>query len=101
MAKFLRDEFLKNISITEETLTHINDYLSEREAITNVNTTDDKALLMTYIIRFDNRGYRLDDFLEVMNNYKRADSVERILFILESVPIRLTQTPTTSSICSL
>lgn len=89
MAKYLRDEFLKNITITEQTLTLIDEFLSEREETTNTELEADcaeanKKLLMTYIIRFDNRGYKLNDFSEVEKYYSQASNVERIIFLLDS-----------------
>jgi len=70
MAKFLRDEFIKNVTITEETLCLVNEFLSEREATINqelqrIQANQDERLVLTYIIRFDGRGYKLNDFDDV------------------------------------
>jgi len=89
MAKFLRDEHVKNLSITEETLDMINEFLVDREATTNdtLGTTEENKkniLLLTYVIRFDNRGHKLNDFDEIKKYYSQAKNVERVLFILDS-----------------
>lgn len=88
MAKFLRDEFLKNITITEEILKLINDFLTERETSNNeilaAPGSDDQGLLLTYVIRFDNRGYTLVKFLDVLKYYTQAADVERVVFLLDS-----------------
>ena len=70
MAKFLRDEHLKNVTITENTLTLIDKFLIERESSTNdflksSAALQEQHLVLNYTIRFDNRGYKLDDFSEV------------------------------------
>ena len=89
MAQYLRDEFIKNLSITEETLNMINEFLVNRETTTNDALGDSKEniskkLLLTYVIRFDNRGYKLNDFNEIQKYYAQAKKVERVLFILDS-----------------
>jgi len=93
VAKFLRDGYLKNITITEKTLTLIDEYLSElenahnetlRELDPDAPETIDKTLVMTYVIRFDNRGYQLNDFSEVKRHFVQAINVERVIFQLDS-----------------
>lgn len=89
LANYLRDEHLENFSVTEQTLEQINDFLTEREVSTNENlkeggTEDDQLLLLNYIIRFDNRGYKATEFSELQKYYNQANSVERIIFTLDS-----------------
>lgn len=89
MAKFLRDEYLKNITITEQMLDLIDEFLTERETITNEELEKSKAqdnqyLILNYIIRFDNRGYKLNDFSDVKKYYAQATNVERIIITLDS-----------------
>ncbi|RTR37748.1 hypothetical protein EKG38_17160 [Shewanella canadensis] len=89
MAKFLRDQNLKNITVTEQMLDLINEFLEERELSTNEELTatganDDEKLLLNYIIRFDNRGYKLVDYADVKKYYSQATEVERMLFTLDS-----------------
>lgn len=89
MAKFLRDEFLRNITIDDQTLELLNDFLIERCETTNsalvaAKSADDRHLLLTYIIRFDKRGYKLTDFTEVKKYYSQATKVERVIFTLDS-----------------
>lgn len=89
MARFLRDEFIKNVTITEETLCLVDEFLSERETTINdeldrIQAKSEERLVLTYIIRFDGRGYKLDDFEEVKKYYAQANNVERVIFILDS-----------------
>lgn len=90
MPKFLRDEYLKNLTINEETLISVNDLLIERAVSTNreieasENIERDDLIFLTYIIRFDNRGYKLTDFNDVLKYYSQATKVERVIFILDS-----------------
>jgi hypothetical protein len=44
-----------------------------------------KLLVPTYIIRFDNKGFRLHDFESVMKYFQEAHKIERIIFMLASV----------------
>lgn len=89
MAKYLRDEFLKNINVSLQTLELINDFLIDRLISTNKEIeanqgSKDDILLLTYIIRFDERGYKLNDFSDVKKYFTQANKVERIIFILDS-----------------
>jgi hypothetical protein len=89
LAKYLRDQHLKNITIDEETLDLIDEFLSERELTTNKEldasgANEDESLLLTYIIRFDNRGYKLNEFTDIKKYYSQATKVERVIFTLDS-----------------
>lgn len=89
MAKFLRDEFIQNVTITEETLCLVNEFLSERELAINeeldrIQANPEERLVLTYIIRFDGRGYKLYDFEDIKKYYAQAKHVERVIFILDS-----------------
>lgn len=89
MAKFLRDEHLKNITVNEQTLELINSFLVDRGISTNqelekAGGSKDDILLLAYIIRFDNRGYKLTDFNDVKKYFAQASKVERIIFVLDS-----------------
>jgi hypothetical protein len=89
LAKFLRDEFLENFTVTEQTLDQINDFLTERETVTNQKLGQEGAeanqlLLLNYIIRFDNRGYKPNEYSDLKKYYAQANNVERIIFTLNS-----------------
>ena len=89
MAKFLRDEYLKNITITEEMLNLIDEFLVDRKISTNEElerneAQDNQYLVLKYIIRFDNRGYKLNDFSDVKKYYKQATNIERVIITLDS-----------------
>lgn len=89
LANYLRDEFLENFTVTEQTLELINDFLTEREISTNKklgeNPADnDNSLLLNYVIRFDNRGYKPNEFADLQKHYAQANNVERIIFTLDS-----------------
>ncbi len=89
MAKYLRDEHLKDLTITEQTLDQINDFLIEREISTNEKlesegAEDTELLLLNYIIRFDNRGFKPNEYSELKKYYAQANKVERIIFTLDS-----------------
>lgn len=89
MGTFLRDQHIKNVSVNEELLQQINDFLSDRERSSNEVLEEKEAvqedfLLLNYVIRFDNRGYKLTDFSDVKKYYSQASKVERIVYTLDS-----------------
>lgn len=88
MAHYLRDQQISNISITEDHLVQLSSIFEEREKMLNeiAETTkiqDDEAILM-YIIRFDNKGYRVFTIDELLRYYRQAKSVERVLITVET-----------------
>ncbi len=66
MAKYLRDEYLKNLKIDSKALVQLNELFTERcEEINSAipkSNMDNNSLSLVYIIRFDNKGYKLTDF---------------------------------------
>ncbi|WP_417623840.1 hypothetical protein [Paremcibacter congregatus] len=92
MPKFLRDEHLKNYRFDNNALAQINNFLLEKQVQYNANVNaaangDDvlnDLLLLSYVIRFDGKGYKLDSFAEFERYYNDADNVERVIFILDT-----------------
>ncbi|EGQ8508715.1 TPA: hypothetical protein NKO90_004469 [Vibrio parahaemolyticus] len=89
MGTFLRDQHIKNVSVNEELLQQIDDFLSDRERSTNEvleekGAVQEDFLLLNYVIRFDNRGYKLSNFSDVKKYYSQASKVERIVYTLDS-----------------
>ncbi|KIP77475.1 hypothetical protein SN13_23465 [Vibrio alginolyticus] len=85
----MRDQHIKNVSVNEELLQQIDDFLSDRERSTNEvleekGAVQEDFLLLNYVIRFDNRGYKLSKFSDVKKYYSQASKVERIVYTLES-----------------
>lgn len=99
MSQFLRDEILKNMSLNETRLRKINELITDIAYKANLlhkpasqppSAGDEerikpKLLIPTYIIRFDNKGFRLYDFESVMKYYQEAHKIERIIFVLSSL----------------
>ncbi|HFQ5066102.1 TPA: hypothetical protein ACGUVR_004707, partial [Vibrio vulnificus] len=86
---FLRDQFIKNVTVDEELLQQVNDFLAERcissnEQLEKKGGVQEDVLLQNYIIRFDNRGYKLTEFSDVQKYYAQATKVERVIFTLDS-----------------
>ncbi|MCF9448072.1 hypothetical protein [Vibrio parahaemolyticus] len=89
MGTFLRDQHIKNVSVNEELMQQIDDFLSDRGRSTNEvleekGAVEDDCLLLNYVIRFDNRGYKLSNFSDVKKYYSQASKVERIVYTLDS-----------------
>jgi isopentenyl phosphate kinase len=88
MAHFLRDQQITNLSTTEENLAQLSSTFLERIAMINANVTDDarleKGAFVTYVIRFDNKGYRVFSLDDLLRYFAEAKTVERVLFTLET-----------------
>lgn len=88
MAHFLRDQQITNLSATEDNLAQLSSTFMERAAMLNANVPDDarldKGAFVTYIIRFDNKGYRVFSLDDLLRYFAEAKTVERVLFTLET-----------------
>jgi len=89
LAHFFRDENVGNLTINEEALEQISSVFQSRHATmqptsTTAGTTGSQSVFLTYIIRFDNKGYRVFALDDLLRYFRQAIYVERILFVLES-----------------
>lgn len=88
MAFYLRDQHVQNVSLDAEALTQVNCVFAERfaqlQADLNESMPQEKRAFFTYIIRFDNKGYRVFSLDELMRYFNQAREVERIIFTVES-----------------
>lgn len=93
MSQYLRDESLRNLSLSEEALRKINEDLLEvvkqaNESLKKQYKDEEltkRLLIISYIIRFDGRGFRLFEFEKIMRYFQDAKKVERFIFILDSI----------------
>ncbi len=89
MAQFLRDVHLTNIKVTEDVLVQLTEVFANRaqsliESATDKENEDQKPFL-TFIIRFDGKGYRLFSLDELLRHFRRANDVERIIITIETL----------------
>ncbi|NGY04732.1 hypothetical protein [Solimonas terrae] len=93
MAQYLRDSKILNVTITESLLEQIDHLLKQRAIDTNLALDgtgmseaekQEHRLSLSYIVRFDDRGYRLNDANEALRHYQRASDIERVIFTLDS-----------------
>jgi hypothetical protein len=88
MAHFLRDQQIANVSITEESLAQLSGLFSERLRMLNDSLAEaelpDKRAFLTYIIRFDNKGYRVFSIDDLIKYFRLAKCVERVLITVET-----------------
>lgn len=93
MSQYLRDESIRNLSLSEDALRKINDDLVEISKQINESLKKQfkdeeltrKLLISSYIIRFDGRGFRLFEFEKIMRYFQDAKKVERFIFIIDSI----------------
>lgn len=82
MAQFLRDERFANLTINRESLVQLASVFENRRQALNVAQDDNKFLF--YVIRFDNKGYRVFSIEELLQYFDQAKAVERIIFTAET-----------------
>lgn len=88
MARYLRDQYVQNISIDAEAISQISKVFAERFAQLQTELKElapqGEGAFFTYIIRFDNKGYRVFSLDELMMYFNQARQLERIIFTIES-----------------
>jgi hypothetical protein len=85
MAFYIRDQHVQNLSFDVEGLTQINTVFTERFTRLQAELASaDKNSFFTYVIRFDNKGYRVFDLNELLRYFNQANKVERVIFTIES-----------------
>lgn len=85
MAHFLRDQHVHDLSLNEQALTQISNVFTERHnQLLEELSAHGKTAFFTYIIRFDNKGYRVFSLTELLRYFNQAGNVERIIFTIES-----------------
>lgn len=89
MARFLRDVRISNVSINEDAVVQLAEVFAARahplqEAAEAAGNEDGKPFL-TFILRFDDKGYRLFSIDELLHHFRRAKDVERIIITIETV----------------
>jgi len=89
MAQFLRDAHLSNIKVTEDTISQLTEIFANRAEIlfdaASTQGNDDKKPLLTFIIRFDGKGYRLFSLEDLIRHFRRAKVIERVIIIIETL----------------
>ena len=87
-AHFLRDQQITNVTVSEDAIRQISGALQARKATMNVGVPQDNAsvnrALLTYVIRFDNKGYRVFSLDDLLRYFHLAKAVERVVFTLET-----------------
>lgn len=88
MSQYLRDKIFKNLDLKEEAIKELNQELlrirdKENEGIKDNNSI--KFIQLSYIIRFDRKGFLLYKFDEAMEYFRSAKTVERFVFYLKSI----------------
>lgn len=88
MAHFLRDQLIANLSVTEENLSQLCAVFSDRASVLNSglteNDTSGKRAILSFVIRFDNKGYRVFSLDNLLKYFRQANSLERVVLTLET-----------------
>ena len=88
MAHFLRDERISDVWIDEDTLLQLDrafvGAVPSMPESREPAAANQPAYFLTYIIRFDSKGYRVFSIHDLINYFRQADYVERVIFCLDS-----------------
>lgn len=85
MAHYLRDQHVHDLSLNEQALTQISNVFAERHRqLSDELGAQGKNAFFTYIIRFENKGYRVFSLAELLRYFNQARNVERVIFTVES-----------------
>ena len=88
MAHYLRDEWISNLSINADNLAQLSAVFADRAVTLNASVPENddgsKKAFLTYIIRFDNKGYRVFTLEDLRRYFQLAKEVERVLFTVET-----------------
>jgi len=80
MPGFISDVMVKNLVMNDDAIRELHDVFLRRVNAHNEKTSDvERKLTPTYIVRFDNRGYRSFSVDEAWAYFKNADKVERLV----------------------
>lgn len=92
MATFLRDEHLNNVTLTVDRIRQIDVVFRARFRVApeNGQQSQTPTVFFFYVIRFDNKGYRVFSLDELISYFNQADHVERVIFTIESTTSRNT-----------
>ena len=86
MAQFLRDEYVKNVSISEDILIQLAESFESRAKhfIDAAKHDEKQQPFMTFILRFDNKGYKFFNINELLQSFRKAKNIERIIITIET-----------------
>jgi hypothetical protein len=85
MPHFLRDERLENLTITEGRLKQLEEVFRVRlESVPEHSEGNEPNAVISYVIRFDNKGYRVFSLDDLIKYFRQADYVERVIFNIDS-----------------
>jgi len=88
MSEYLRDESLRNLNMSKDALDELNNSLikirDEENATISNNSSNQRFITATYIIRFDQKGFKLYEYNKAMEYFNSAKEVERFVFQLDS-----------------
>jgi hypothetical protein len=88
MGYFLRDQKISSLTVNADNLAQINAVFADRLATLNASIDqqgrEEKRAFLNYIIRFDNKGYRVFFLEDLLRYFNQAEKVERIIFTVET-----------------
>lgn len=89
MARFLRDVRISNVSINEDSIVQLSEVFAARarplQEAAEAKGNEDGKTFLTFILRFDDKGYRIFSIDELLHHFRRAKDVERLIITIETV----------------
>lgn len=82
MGDYLRDKKLIKKTITEDSLNALVEVLEDQES--KLNSTNAKGYcFISFVIRYDGKGYKIFVLSDLLKHYKKAKNIERIYLKLD------------------
>ncbi len=84
MAHFLRDERITNLTIDKGCIVQLASIFDTRAKSLNNDPSKEDSKFLFYIIRFDNKGYKVFSIEELLKYFDQAKEIERIILTAET-----------------
>jgi len=88
VAQYLRDEQISNITVDETMLRDLSEVFEQRGLLMpeykETKVDEAPSILYHFTLRFDQKGYRIYIIESLLDYYRRAKEVERVIFNLDS-----------------
>ncbi|WP_304305924.1 hypothetical protein [Pseudacidovorax intermedius] len=84
MAHFLRDQYVKSVTLTEDAIREIHQIFCDKTS-KNTGELPGEAKVISMVIRFDGRGFKLYKIDDLLNYWRTASKIERIVFSVDSL----------------
>ena len=84
MAQFLRDARIANLTVNRDALIQLSLVFESPYQTLNIQPSETEHKFFFYVIRFDNKGYRVFTIDELLQYFDHAKVIERVVMTVET-----------------